>query len=158
MFKNTILTIIISTIIFFNHTFLITNVNAAQEHIAKAVYFVPKNRPVQKHIPPKLSDQIKQTQEFYADQMEFHGYGRMTFEYEKDVNNNPVIHQVIGKFDDVYYHNNTIDKVETEIRQRFHDVDNNIYIISIDISNGLIGGYCGKARYDGGPCFHSLNR
>ena len=153
MFKKVFLTSIISTIIFFSATFLITNADAAQEHIIKAVYFVPKNRPFQKHIPPKLSDQIKQTQEFYAAQMGFHGYGRMTFEYEKDANNNPVIHQVIGKFDDAYYHHNTIVKVETEIKQRFHDVDDNIYIISIDVSNGLIGGYCGKARYEGGPVF-----
>ena len=72
---------------------------------------------------------------------------------KKIANNNPVIHQVIGKFDDAYYHHNTIVKVETEIKQRFHDVDDNIYIISIDVSNGLIGGYCGKARYEGGPVF-----
>ncbi len=150
MFKKVFLTSIISTILFLSVTFLTTNANAV-DHIIKAVYFVPKNRPSQKHIPPKLSDPIKQTQEFYADQMEFHGYGRMTFEYEKDANNNPVIHQVIGKFDDAYYHHNTIVKVETEIKQRFHDVDDNIYIISIDVSNGLIGGYCGKAQYEGGP-------
>ena len=58
----------------------------------------------------------------------------MTFEYEKDNNNNPVVHQITGKFDDAYYHNNTNDKVEMEIRQRFHDVDDNIYIISIDVT------------------------
>ena len=153
MFKKVILTSLISTIVFFSTTFFITNCNAAQEHITKAVYFVPKNRPVQKHIPQTLSEQIKLTQEFYADQMEMHGYGRMTFEYEKDNNNNPIVHQITGKFDDAYYHNDTINKVETEIRQRFHDVDDNIYIISIDVSNGLIGGYCGKARYEGGPVF-----
>ena len=84
MLKKIFLTSITSAIVFFSITFLIANTNAAQEHIIKAVYFIPKKRPVQKHIPPKLSDQIKQTQEFYADQMEMHGYGRMTFKYEKD--------------------------------------------------------------------------
>ena len=152
MFKKTFI-FKFSTIVFFSIIFLFTNTEAAQEHIIKAIYFVPKNRPVQKHIPPKLSDQIKKTQEFYADQMEFHGYGRMTFEYEKDANNTPVVRQVIGKFDDAHYHNDTINKVEAEIHQKFRDVDDNIYIISIDVSNGLIGGYCGKARYEGGPVF-----
>lgn len=147
MFQLTIILIIL----FFSISILIAN--ADNGHIIKAIYFVPKNRVFKGHIPQKLSDQIKRTQKFYADQMEIHGYGRMTFEFEKDVKNNPVVHQVIGKFDDSYYHNNTIHKVETEIRQKFQDVDRNIYIISVDVSTGLIGGYCGKARYDGGPVF-----
>lgn len=111
MFKKTPIVKMITTIVFFSSTFLFTNVEGAQEHITKAIYFVPKNRLVQKHIPNTLSKQIKQTQEFYADQMEMHGYGRMTFEYEKDNNNNPVVHQVIGTFDDAYYHDNTIIKL-----------------------------------------------
>ena len=157
MLKVAFIVKIITTIVIFSSAFLVTNVYAAHQHIIKAVYFVPKNRPAQKHIPNTLSEQIKQTQRFYADQMEMHGYGRMTFGYEKDANNNPVIHQVMGKFDDVYYHTNTINKVEAEISQRFNDIDDNIYIISIDVSNGLIGGYCGKARYEGGPVFIPSN-
>ena len=56
MFKKVILTSLISTIVFFSITLISTNANSAQEHITKAVYFVPKNRPVQKHIPKTLSE------------------------------------------------------------------------------------------------------
>lgn len=150
MFQLTIILIIL----FFSISILIAN--ADNGHIIKAIYFVPKNRVFKGHIPQKLSDQIKRTQKFYADQMEFHGYGRMTFEFEKDVKNNPVVHQVIGKFDDSYYHNNTIHKVETEIRQKFHDVDRNIYIISVDISTGLIGAIVVKQDTMAGPFLFPL--
>ena len=153
MFKKVVHISIILVIVFLCFVFLVKNIDAAENHIIKAVYFVPNDRPIQQHLPPKFSNQIKEVQEFYADQMEFHGYGRMTFEYEKDGNNNPIVHQVIGNFSDAYYRNNTSDKVEQEIRQKFHDVDNNIYIISIDVSYGLINGYCGIAKYEGGPAF-----
>ncbi len=132
MFKKVVQINIILVIVF-----LVKNIDAAENHIIKAVYFIPNDRPIQQNISSKLSKQIKEVQNFYADQMELHGYGRMTFEYEKDRNNDPVVHQVIGKFNDTYYHNNTFDKVENEVKQKYPDINTNIYIISVDVSSQL---------------------
>ena len=82
----------------------------------------------------------------------------MTFEYEKDNFGNPLVRHVVGKFDDAYYHHDTLNKVEREIRDRFNDVDKNIYVISLDVSTELVNGYCGIARYDGGSRSYSFNR
>ena len=151
MFTKIIQVSIVSIMFLFSVSIL--TANADRGHIVKTVYFVPKDRVFKKDVFDKLSIQIHQTQQFYADQMEFHGYGRMTFEYEKDNFGRPLVQHVVGEFDDAYYHHDTVFKVLKEIRDRFHDVDRNIYIISVDVSTGFIGGYCGKALYDGGPAF-----
>ena len=149
MFKKVILTSIISTIVFFSITFLTTNANAA-DHIIKTIYFVPKDRDIDRNHPKILADRLKEVQQIFADQMEKHGYGNKTFRIHEDGNGNPIVQQVIGKFNDSYYINDTLNKVYSELDAQFPDFQQNLYVVSTDVSSELIGGYCGKARYHAG--------
>ena len=155
MFKKVILTSLISTIVFFSITLLSTN--AAVDHVIKAVYFVPKDRIIDKDQSEKLANQIEEVQQLYADQMEEHGYGNKTFRIHEDGNGNQKVHQIIGKFNDNYYNNDTLNKVYNELKTQFPDIGENIYIVSVDVSSERIGGNCGKARYDGGPVMIPLS-
>ena len=107
-------------------------------NIVRLIYFVPLDRFPQPDIDAKLDAQIRDVQQFYADQMEHYGFGRKTFRFETDVKGKAIVHYVNGKFTDSYYHNNTLDKVWEEIHEQF-DRSKNIYLVVIDIGNELIG-------------------
>ena len=104
-------------------------------------------------MPTKLATQMNWVQTFYADQMEDHGYGRVTFRHETNADGDPLVRTVIGKFDDGHYHSdaNVIERLVSELQEKFGDLDRNIYLISLDVSTGLIGGWAGLARGDRGP-------
>lgn len=42
---------------------------------------------------------MKDIQQFYADQMEFHGFGRKTFKLETDTDGKVVVHHMNGRFE-----------------------------------------------------------
>ena len=67
-----------------------------EEYIVKVVYFVSKDREHQKDMDTKIRKLLKDTQKFYADQMENYGYGRKTFRLETDADGKTVVHHVIG--------------------------------------------------------------
>lgn len=132
------------------------------------IYFLPKDRPVRPDRITALQALIQDTQVFYADEMERHGFGRKTFTLETDRKGEPVAHQIRGKFNDAYYHQQTINKVWKELRNTFN-TPQRIYFVAIDISTERLDGRCGGAkgyserRVKGflmpasGPCFnHSL--
>ncbi len=69
----------------------------------RLVYFLPSDRPARPDRIEALRQLIKDAQEFYADEMERHGYGRETFRIETDTDGEPVVHHVDGRFDENYY-------------------------------------------------------
>ena len=69
----------------------------------RLVYFLPNDRPARPDRIEALRQLIKDTQEFYADEMERHGYGGKTFRVETDTNGEPVVHQLDGKFAEEHY-------------------------------------------------------
>lgn len=66
------------------------------EYVVRVIYFLPNDRKPDPNMDEKLDTQIKDAQQFYADQMEAHGFGRKTFRFESDENENLVVHRVIG--------------------------------------------------------------
>ena len=122
----------------------------AAERLVKVIYFVPNDRPIQLDIPSALDMQMKNVQAFYADQLEAHGYGRKTFKLGTDTNGKVVVHVVIGQHGDVYYHTDTLSKIEQEIKPRY-DIGTYIFIVIVDISTERVNKVCGIARFDGGP-------
>ena len=104
----------------------------------RLVYFLPNDRPVRPDRVEALRELIKDAQEFYADEMERHGYGRKTFRVETDTNGEPLVHHVDGKFTDAHYQIHTPNKVWTEIKERFN-TPQHVYFCAIDISNEVIG-------------------
>ena len=116
--------------------------------IVRLIYFLPRDRHPQPDIDEKMDTLIKDVQQFYADQMEAHGFGRKTFQIETDVTGKAVVHHIVGPFTNEYYNNlsYTIVPVNREIGERF-DLSKNIYFTAIDISSEILdgGGACGRA-------------
>ena len=100
--------------------------------VVRVIYFLPSDRQPQSDIDAKLDTLMKDSQQFYADQMESHGFNRKTFRLETDASGEVVIHHVKGKFNNVYY-NQSPGSAWEEIGNRF-DRSRNIYIIFLDTS------------------------
>ena len=120
--------------------------------MVRLVYFLPNDRPVRPDRIEALRQLIKDAQQFFADEMERHGFGGKTFTIETDKSGEPVVHQIHGKFEEDYYHHGNPDppdyKVWAELFEHFNDPEH-IYFIAIDISQDTLDRACGL----GGPTF-----
>ncbi len=120
-----------------------------QREMVRLIYFLPINRRAQQDIDAKLDTLIRDVQQFYAEEMQRHGFGRKTFTFETDATGKAVVHHVNGKFSDAYYNNATFDKVTEEIEERFR-LSTNLYLISIDTGSEKIDvHWCGKGGVHG---------
>ena len=113
--------------------------------MVRLVYFLPNDRPDRPERIAALRQLIKDAQEFYANEMERHRYGRKTFTIETNRRGQPVVHQIKGNFADDYYHQQTINKVWKELNNTF-DTIQHIYFVAIDISSERLDGRCGGAK------------
>lgn len=102
------------------------------ENTVRVIYFLPNDRQPQSDIDAKLDTLMKDSQQFYADQMESHGFNRKTFRLETDASGEVVIHHVKGKFNNVSYNQSPWSAWE-EIGNGF-DRSKNIYIMFLDTS------------------------
>ena len=109
--------------------------------IVRLIYFRPSDRPIQPDINTLMNSVIKDVQRFYAAQMEQHGYGRKTFQFEADANGNAVVHHVNGQFNDAYYQDALLSKVAQEIHAQVPS-ERDIYLVALDSSQEQ---YCGVA-------------
>ena len=105
--------------------------------IVRLVYFLPRDRQPQPDINAKMDQLIKDVQQFYEKQMENHGLGRKTFQFETDAHGNAVVYHINGRFDDTYYHDVSGVAWE-EINQQF-DQSRDVYLMALDISSEIIG-------------------
>ena len=107
----------------------------APKQTGRLIYFLPKDSRPQPNINAKIKALARDIQQFYASEMQRHGFGRKTFQLETNGRGNIIVHRVNGKFNDSYYQNQTIERVREEVEQRF-DVSKNIYFVVIEISKG----------------------
>ena len=113
------------------------NLSTGEPRTVRMIYFLPNDRPYRTDVVQRMKDQIRTVQCFYADQMEMHGYGKVTFRVETDSQGEPIVHRVDGQHPDTHYLGYTEDAVLTEIGLAFNR-DVNIYFIAIDNSvNGI---------------------
>ena len=108
-----------------------------EQDIVRMIYFLPNDRPPLPGIEAKLDKLIRDTQQFFANQMQVHGFGRKTFTFETDENGNALVHRVEGKFADLHYHADTATKVVEEIAEQF-DLSKHLYLIVADVSSEVI--------------------
>ena len=114
----------------------------------RLIYFLPKDRPPRPERITALKQLIKDTQEFYADEMERHGYGRKTFRVETDGTGEPIVHRFNGRFNERHYYQRLTDfKVWEEFFQQVNDLQH-VYLIAVDLSyesfnGGRVGGLGG---------------
>ena len=103
-------------------------------NVVVPIYFLPTNRLPQTDIPEKIDKILRDVQTFFADEMERHGYGRKTFEFEKNSNGSAKVYLFEGKTADEYYHEYTNTRVMKEIKQHF-ETYNEFYFVVVDKSN-----------------------
>ena len=107
----------------------------------RLVYFLPKDRPARPDRIEALRQLIKDAQEFYADEMQRHGYGRKTFRVETDRSGEPIVHRFNGRFNEHHYYQRITDfKVWEQVNDFQH-----VYYIAIDLSSEILseGESCG---------------
>ncbi len=111
-----------------------TNLDVGEPRTVRLVYFLPNDRPYRADVIQRMKDEILNIQAFFAEQMEAHGYGEVTFRIETDSQDEPMVHDVLGKHPDRYYLDRTLDTVYPEIEEMFN-LNANVYLIVID--NGI---------------------
>ncbi len=112
--------------------------------IVRLIYYVPSDREPQPDIDAKLDTLIRDTQQFFADQMEAHGFGRKTFRYETDAAGKAVVHHLKSKFPALAREHSL------EINARFSDFRDYISLVALesDLNFGHPSGrnVCGLAH------------
>lgn len=103
-------------------------------NVVVPIYFLPTDLLPQTDIPEKIDPLLREAQTFFADEMEQHGYGRKSFEYEKNSDGSAKVYLFEGKTADEYYRKSTNSRVMKEIKQHF-EVDNKFFFIVVDKSN-----------------------
>ena len=106
------------------------------EYVVRQIYFHPSTNPHLQTIDTKLDTIVKDVQQFYADEMERHGFGRKTFRLETDALGQTVRHYIKGKFKDQYYEiGNMITKAHEEINEQFDMSEHFVNLIFIQRPN-----------------------
>ena len=115
----------------------------------RLIYFIPSNRRPQPNIRDKIDELIKEVQQVYTNEMERHGFGKKTFDFEKDENGRAVVYRVDGQHDDTYYLKKTWDKITKEYRQ-FDDNLQNVWLFVVDMNlEGTVAGEGGTLQVTG---------
>ena len=122
---------------------------SVSQDVVRLIYFLPSDRTAQPDTPEKLDQLIKEVQQFYADQMEHHGFGRKTFTFEKNEDGRAKVYLVEGQYMDHYYLKKTAGKITKEITEKF-DNSNDVHLIAVDISSERINNRRGNSIAVGG--------
>ena len=130
------------------------DLNVGEPRTVRMIYFLPNDRPFRADVVDSMKTMIRRIQKFYAEQMQAHGYGDMTFRIETNAQDDPVVHRVDGEHADSHYLDNTVGPVLREIQQ-LYDESNNIQFIvidnSVDLNIGVHGRQIGGAGGISGP-------
>ena len=124
------------------------------EYVVRVIYFFPKDREPDPDMDTKLATLIKDVQEFFADQMEDHGFGRKTFTLETDESGKILVRHVKGEFDEAYYREN-FGNALIEINKKF-DSSKNINLVIIDTSSHF-GGFATVDRSGGNAVISTVS-
>ena len=103
------------------------------QNIVVPIYFLPTNRLPQTDIPEKIDKILRDLQTFFADEIQHHGFGRKTFDFEKNSDGSAKVYLFEGKTADEYYDEYTSSRVLKEIEQYFES-STKCYFIIVDKS------------------------
>lgn len=103
------------------------------QNIVVPIYFLPTNRLPQIDIPEKIDKILRDLQTFFADEIQRHGFGRKTFDFEKNSDGSAKVYLFEGKTTDEYYDRYTSSSVLSEIEQHFES-STKCYFIIVDKS------------------------
>ena len=103
------------------------------QNIVVPIYFLPTNRLPQTDIPEKIDKILRELQTFFSDEIQRHGFGRKTFDFEKNSDGSAKVYLFEGKTTDEYYDEWPSSSALNEIEQHF-ELSNNCYFIIVDKS------------------------
>ena len=75
-----------------------------KEYVVRVAYLIPTNRKPQPKVVANLQKLLPWLQNWYAEQMDRHGYGRKTFQFESAAGEPPPVHLVRIAGSDTDYH------------------------------------------------------
>ena len=126
----------------------LADLNVGESRTVRLIYFLPKDRQSHPDIDATLDILIKDAQQFFAEAMENHGFGRKTFAFETDQNGKAVVHHVNGRFNSADYLAD-ISRCVDAINEQF-DTSKNIYLIALDLGfEGILSGGIGGFHNEG---------
>ncbi len=132
-----VLALLLTATLFLPHPFA-----QAARPIVRLIYFVPKDVQPRPDINAQLDTHIKGVQRLLADEMERHGFGRKTFQFETDVHGNAVVYHLKGQAADSYYRQEPFSKVSDEIlEQEQFDREKDIYLVALDRKREILEGF-----------------
>ena len=73
---------------------LLTDSDAVVTRDVKLIYFIPNDRTFDSDVVDSIKVRIPRIQTFFRDQMQAHGYGDKTFQFETDAQGEPVVHRI----------------------------------------------------------------
>ena len=120
----------------------LAQLDVGEPFTVRLIYFLPSDRQPKPDIDAKFHTSIRDVQQFYADVMEHHGFGRKTFRFETDSTGKAVVHHVNGKSDDEYYRK-WPTRAWDEIDEQF-DTSRNIVLVALEISEYFDDNSLGK--------------
>ncbi len=106
----------------------LADLNVGEPRTVRMIYFLPNDWSYRAEVVDSMKTVIKQSQTFYREQMQAHGYGDWTFGIETDAQGEPLVHRVDGQHPFSHYDNTLGTAVVAELEQTF-DLDANIYFI-----------------------------
>ena len=127
-----------------------THLNVGEPRTVRMIYFLPNDQSYRSAVVQQMKNQIRIVQTFFAEQMDAHGYGKLTFGVETDAQGEPIVHRVDGQHPNSHYFYGMESKVRDEIAQIFNlDADLYFIVLGTDafrLNNGQAGGGTGH-RY-----------
>ena len=112
------------------------NLNVGEPYTVRLIYFLPDDSQPPPDIDTRMDVLIKAVHQFFADEMERHGFGRKTFTFEADATGKAVVHHVKGKFTASHYHGELPTKIWTEIHEQL-DTSKYSYLVVVHHSISL---------------------
>lgn len=106
---------------------------ASDRPVVRVVYFIPKDRKPEPGYASRLDRVMSEVQRFYRMGMDQNGYGKVTFELDRDAKGALRIYEVPGKLSMREYGRNDADKVRREVKEGLAkeklDIDDETVII-----------------------------
>ncbi len=106
--------------------------------MVRLAYFYPKDVDPHDDIDSGMDALIKKVQQYFAEQMDRHGYGRKTFTFESDADGKAIVYQIPGKHDTVYYQDNPFNYVRKEVTETLQltsDVKQHHIVLTVAANN-----------------------
>ena len=97
--------------------------NAGEPRTVRMIYFVSDPQAFRQEVVDKMKSTIREVQRIFADQIRAHGFGERTFRFERDAQNEPMVHIAYGA-GGTYDHWGALERIHQEF-----DFDTNVYFI-----------------------------